>query len=557
MYSYMYSGQCDYEYINILDNYIKKSNSHSGKISKINMMYEIPTIGRLKALHKGRYIYSQHYQKNNTKYEVCRDIYDDVDVVNCQSVLLQQIMEHHELDTEHIAIFNNDREKITKQLMNINKISRDKAKKIMYSFAFGQSSEDVINYKLKKYKLTRKTINYIDQMYDNRKMLLETYYKNLIEYGKKKKPNNPMGSAFSVLAQTAEKWVLLAMYQYFSRKNRKVGGLIHDGLHLEKHKNNNRYITHCEKSIKKQTGFSVKLKIKEFKKTSSSKKNKIRFNTIIEKDIKKMDIDYIQLNSQFLTKRGEDDKRGYDLVNKMKKNEFVFVKSVPGSGKTQFMYDTVKKFGSSIISLVSRITLSDMHTKELKIKNYRSVRKHGLNEVYQIDSLDRVRGYDKEEDYILILDEVASLCSHILNDMEKMSKHRLKFNAKLEEIINSKNCKLVIATDANINMGTLAFFKNIIDSKKIKLYHNKFVADIQTPVNIYYNKYEILGAIIKLIKKGENVFLCSNLNDTFRREFFLTILKETGLKEDEYRLRLLFVMVMNIYYIVLMMGRKQ
>ena len=33
----------------------------------------------------------------------------------------------------------------------------------MYSFAFGQSSEDVINYKLKKYKLTRKTINYIEK----------------------------------------------------------------------------------------------------------------------------------------------------------------------------------------------------------------------------------------------------------------------------------------------------------------------------------------------------------------------------------------------------------
>lgn len=64
-----------------------------------------------------------------------------------------------------------------------------------------------------------------------------------------------------------------------------------------------------------------------------------------------------------------------------------------------------------LLSLVSRVSLSYTHQIEFQITNYQDTVNHGLNEVYQLDSIDKFINSNNDY-YILFLDEVASLCSH-------------------------------------------------------------------------------------------------------------------------------------------------
>ena len=90
------------------------------------------------------------------------------------------------------------------------------------------------------------------------------------------------------------------------------------------------------------------------------------------------------------------------------------------------MSTVTKKYPEyEIISLVSRMSLADSHITEFELVNYRTTTNHGLNEVYQLDSLDKVDNLNKP--FILLIDEIASLCSHFLNTMKKMSNNRIPF----------------------------------------------------------------------------------------------------------------------------------
>ena len=83
---------------------------------------------------------------------------------------------------------------------------------------------------------------------------------------------NVHGKALALLYFTCEKHCLLAMYDYLIAKDYEIGGLIHDGLHARKLDRDYNIIpitqeelNNVETHIKRNTGFLIKLSVKEFK----------------------------------------------------------------------------------------------------------------------------------------------------------------------------------------------------------------------------------------------------------------------------------------------------
>lgn len=546
MLNHIYSGYVDLDYSRELRKYLNKANTNSIKI-----YYDVPTIGRLKTNvkdNKGNKIFvqSQMYQWKQTKYEICRDYYDDVDIVNCQSVLLKQIMEYHNLPTSAITKFNKNRETILLNIMKKNNINRDQAKEAIIPLVFCKTNNKAVLTQLKPFKGIEVVQQYKNELHKNRKELLKLY-PEFIEHAKLKKGKdyeNIEGSAFSYLTQTLERICLLSMVDFYEHNNCTIGALIHDGLHLEKHTDNTKNLKLCEQWVYEHTGCKITLKIKPFEAVKDMKKQ-INFNLIDEKQNSNVTVHNI--NSEFLVKLNENDNKGCNLVDEINNNKISLIASYTGSGKTQLIKQLIKKYSESnpnldedddintphkVISIVSRVSLADMHTIELGLSNYLEVHDHGLNEVYQLDSVNKVNNLDGNR-YILVLDEVASLCSHYLNHMNKMSKERLQLVKKLDEIINHPNCTLVIGVDANINQGTINFISSSFN-KPIDLYINDYIKYRDTPIYHYENKFTLVKRAIKLLKEGETVYLCSNMNDDFKRDIVYPILKETEIKKENY-----------------------
>lgn len=553
LYKHIYSGECGLSHSNELLKYIKYSEN-----GQINITYRVPKLGRLKQSlfrdGKHQYIKNQTGQWCNTKYDVLQEIYDDVDIVNCQLVLLQQLMKSNGLNTKYIEIFNNKREDILKDLMKKCKKTRTEIKKKIFKIMFNKDS--CIKKLLKK--LPNKALhNYVNELLINRKKLIKLYPEFLLFYKSERKRKraeknkelkfyNPIGGSLAYIAQHCERLCLLAMYEHFTDKGIKVGALIHDGMHIPKHKDNKKLLKRCEKKILQQTGFKIKLKIKPFEERKKDRSNVIRFDTLktikyltehkkkIFSSVDDLNIKTIVFNKKYLTKRNRSDRNGIHLCNMLKLNQINEVKSYTGSGKSTMIKKVQKKYKYPILSITSRRSIADMHEKDFNIKNYQTTWTHGVDEAYQADSIDKIP-HDIDIDFILVLDENASTCQHLLNRMKKMSENRLPFIKKLSKLINNPHCKMVIGLDSNLNYGTLQFMKDI-STKPITLFINNYIEERPTPVNVYINKHTMLFKCIEMIKNGERLFICSNMNEDFKRNVVEPIIKECKLTKYQYLL---------------------
>lgn len=536
MSEHIYSGHCDLQRVQQLSEYMKLATRDVGtNIATIKITYTVPELGRLtsgtRIGKEIRYVQSQSFQTNDTKCLVAGEIYDDVDMVNCQPVLLEQLMLHHGFDTKYIRAYNKHRESILAAIMLDRKIIRKKAKTVIYNIMFNSRENNARKIKsLRKYPVMCK---YIKQLMRISGKILDLYPQFRAMAIRKKGADywNITGSALAFLCQHLERICLIPMYKYFLSKGLKVGALIHDGLHLEKSPKAAKHLTWCEKYVLKQTGFRVSIKIKPFELRPQT--NEIRFNTM--SGITKLSVKRHTIRSRYLTKRGAADKLGYELADKLKPDCVNLVKSFTGSGKTEMIKKLRARYPNyKLLSLVSRRTLADMHAAEFNLTNYQTVKQLELNSVCQLDSINKVPCAPTFK-YILILDEVASLCSHFLNHMRKMSTNRLKFIKMFANLINHKQCKMVVGMDANINYGTIQFMSGLTD-RAVHLFKNKFQLESKVPVTLFTDKYHLLHTLIAAIKGGGNAYVCSNVNDDFKREIVDAVKRECNLKPNEFLL---------------------
>lgn len=189
-------------------------------------------------------------------------------------------------------------------------------------------------------------------------------------------------------------------------------------------------------------------------------------------------------------------------------------------------------YNIKFLSIVPRVSLSYSHEIEFGLKNYQDTKEHGLDEVYQLDSIDKFVNPNNDY-YIVFLDEVASLCSHFNNRMAKMSKNRLDMINIFKDIINSPKCICVLGADDNLNDGTIDYIRTLT-KKPIDIYVNDKVKKYDQPVNIHNNICHIVKQMKQDIKNGTKIFCCSNKNAKFFRQVVRPIIDELKLKEGEY-----------------------
>ena len=556
LYKHIYSSNCDLDYSRSLNKYINESKYDNNDNNKINITYIYEDIGRMKAI---KHIYDRQrniksnitmcsamLQKSYTRYHCYREIYDDIDISNCSSTLLCQFAKSHNIQVDDIEKYNNKRDYYLNKMMTKNKLNRSDVKKILLSINFDKYESTIT--KLNNLKYVPKQIHfYFENMMIVRTKLLKQYPK-FLKYARekiamrnndinKKQYENLEGSAYAYLSQTLERICILNIHKFITNHHAKysVGALIHDGLFLEKNINYdvNKLILECEDFVFKTLGFSIKLLIKDFN-DNHDLKDVISFQDIDENIIHNENDKIIKLNYRFLTKLNDHDEHGYELYNDLEYKTINIVKSYTGSGKTSVIKRLISKYpNANILSLVSRISLADMHSKDLNLKHYQFTKNNdGMNQVYQLDSIQRVVGTN-ETDFILILDEVASLARHFLNPMASMSANRLKFLQIFRDILNHKNNILTLAVDAGVNDSIYEFLSNLRNKDiPINLFINEYTEIRKTPVSVYYDKQDLLDNIEEKLSKNENMLICSNYNTGFKANV-IEYIKKLGVKESE------------------------
>ncbi|ARF08063.1 hypothetical protein Catovirus_1_113 [Catovirus CTV1] len=595
------AGVLDESYNRSMLKYIKystKTNKNKNNyIYQNNVSYIIPEngIGRMKAVitkllnknNDGNYIktkkscVTQSLIWNQVKCYVLKDLYYDVDIVNCQPFILEQLIIKNKLKYEYIKIYNNNRDALFDEMINKLKLERRQIKEIMYQLIFGGGLGKLKHYGFDLSDLPNDIQNLISEINQKTIELLNIYPIYKEEAIKQKGADywNINGTALSLLLQTEERKILECMYTFFVSEGYEIDCLVFDGLHLRKNKTvNDELLKDCCKFIHKELQYLPTLKIKPFDDIQlENMPVKRKFDLLDKKMLDEVSNLYVNyFDAESICPR--DDKKfpfkNIDIFDSKKLKDILLIKARTGDGKTYFLkqvykhlnanskkilegykkfmtYDDVmnpwddfdpldnpddkiivdKRNDIKLLSLVSRVSLSNTHEMEFDLINYQKTNDHGLNEVYQLDSIDKFINVNNDF-YVLFLDEVASLCSHFNNKMRKMTSNRIKMVQIFKSILNDPNCIQIIGCDDNMNNGTINFIRDLT-KRKIHLHINTNKKILDTPVKIYTN----LDAIIKDMKKNslnQKIFCCSNRNQKFFETVVRPIIEEFKLEKDEY-----------------------
>ena len=197
-------------------------------------------------------------------------------------------------------------------------------------------------------------------------------------------------------------------------------------------------------------------------------------------------------------------KLGYDFIKS--KCNYV-VKSDTGTGKTTAFKHYVKEHNLKFISIVSRISLADeqynvFSEHGIECKNYRinDDFTNSDNIIITVDSIRKLYNIDFTE-YVIFLDEYNSLLEYLAT-ANTLSKHRSIIYKKFIKII--KQCKQVVATDADINDTSLRWirtYKTNIKYIQNTYKHNK---------NVLAYELNNFAHLIEKIKSEEKFLLCTD-----------------------------------------------
>ena len=190
---------------------------------------------------------------------------------------------------------------------------------------------------------------------------------------------------------------------------------------------------------------------------------------------------------------------------------------------------------TNILVCTSRISLSKMLSEALDLKIYSDVHngQHKLNAIYLLESLhkltEKIHYYNEEEEeenryikeeynkdnlkvgknhkLILIIDEIASYLNHFESSTVREKNRQIKIFSKL--LRKASKCILL---DADLMDIHIKYISDIINenNKNIILYNNVSEMEIKIPVNINFSEVMMYEEMLKKIRMGELVYICSD-----------------------------------------------
>ncbi len=190
---------------------------------------------------------------------LCYKFDTDVDIVNCQPVLLCQILEREEISAPLLRGYVTNRDHFLKdapkqtwlRLMNLGRPipnTSDLQKK------FSSEIHSAVTKLLSKPKFAKEKRRGEDQA---RSKIQTAKFE-----GKQKPFYNPMGSALSFLLSNEERRCVLCAIRAFIERGYVVGTIIHDGFHVRSRNVKSDDLLYAAERIRKDTGFRILLKKK-------------------------------------------------------------------------------------------------------------------------------------------------------------------------------------------------------------------------------------------------------------------------------------------------------
>lgn len=212
----------------------------------------------------GRLGYGRYYSQCGLETLACEirgslagEYYTDIDVVNAHPVLIPQVAKAWlDMDMPHTEAFNRDREAVLADIMETEGISRDDAKKHIFTVLYGG-------------KLADNAPQIFREMYaevrDFTIALIKSKKHDALYQHVKSLQKNTYGSFLSHILQTEERHCLEAMIEYLTNAGLQVDVLAYDGC-MTRGKNNvtDEILRGCEEAIKDATGWTLTLKPKAF-----------------------------------------------------------------------------------------------------------------------------------------------------------------------------------------------------------------------------------------------------------------------------------------------------
>ncbi len=204
----------------------------------------------------------------------------------------------------------------------------------------------------------------------------------------------------------------------------------------------------------------------------------IKYKPIPENKLVKSGYNYETIDREKLGEIISDEGIVDDDYVRLEKYKDVFIRSDTATGKTTLLKKYIYNTHKPVLSIVSRVSLADSHYHDfhkqgINIHNYHIAQdkwwfKTGDSVVVTIESIRRISDLDFSE-YVVFLDEYDSLIKHLINSPTLNGKRCYCWKV-LRRLI--KECKQVVAVDADIHSNRMKFIKNL--DRNISIIENKY-----------------------------------------------------------------------------------
>lgn len=253
----------------------------------------------------------------------------------------------------------------------------------------------------------------------------------------------------------------------------------------------------------------------------------IKYKPIPENKLQKLGFNYETINRTKLGKL-QDEGIEDDYVKLQNYND-IFIRSDTATGKTTLLKKYIYDQSKPVISIVSRVSLADSHYHDfqeqgINIHNYHIAQdkwwfKTGDSVVVTIESIRRISDLDFSE-YVVFLDEYDSLIKHLIKSPTLNGKRCYCWKV-LRRLI--KECKQVVAVDADIHSNRMKFIKDL--ERQISIVENTYKHNQGIKMREVYNYKSFIDECFKVTDK---LICCDSKTDA--EIIFKEIVKRVGAK---------------------------
>ena len=254
----------------------KRSQFSPTTISKLKALYDNKSRGTLGCKTKIRYNltgipgqlgYGRYSSTKGSletidcdiRHTLCKEYYQDIDIVNCQPVLAVQFAKQYNVQMPYLSIYNANRASVSEEIASLLKFTSGEIKALVISLMFGAKLSESQSRSVTLRNIKNEVDTLIQTILDSGE------HNELYEYVKRDKKPNPKGSFFAYILQTEERRCLEQLVFFFKMKQFNPDVLCYDGIMIRNEEDkvvSDQLLRECEEAVKTSIGYDIALKIK-------------------------------------------------------------------------------------------------------------------------------------------------------------------------------------------------------------------------------------------------------------------------------------------------------